>query len=197
VKSIHRALVAIGLLLTSLSSLSCGLVDLLAPTPTPTNTPTPIPTATSTPSSTPTATATLTPTPIQARFNHPPAYLETVFSDAGWIWRDTSNTRTGTRRHDSKTLIFLSHSIYQIAIGGIWDIDSGDKEFVDGLFPIALQDFVAFATSVDIIQFKDVNANNEPGSYTTIIDGFEVELSIEDNPTNNTRTLIILVSEYR
>ena len=139
-----------------------------------------------------------TPTPIKAKFNHRPEYYETVFSDYGWIWKDLSNdTRMGTRIHDMHTMIFLSHGSYQIAVGGTWDMDSGDFEFVDGFFPIALRDFVPFTTSVDIIRFKDANINNEPGAYETMIDGFKVELTIKDDLEENTRTIVLIIDEYR
>jgi len=207
-KSTSRTIFFTALMLTSLLTIACGLGGLFAPEPTatptstatftPTSTATatatltPTPTTTSTP--TPTATATFTSTPTPAIFSNRPSYMENIFSDSGWIWKNVSNgSRMGTRRHDYYTMIYVAYSSSQVGVGGIWNIDKGDKAFVDGFFPIALQDFLPPSTIEKIILFK--NSNTEPGSYGTNIDGFKVSLAVKDDPVKNTRNLVVLIWE--
>ncbi|GAB4417930.1 MAG: hypothetical protein Kow002_04570 [Anaerolineales bacterium] len=183
-----------GLLVLILFSISCGLGDMFAPpTPTSTATHTNTPTLTPTATHTPLPTATFTPEP--AVFSNPPAYLEQAFSATGWVWRNTTGGRIGTRRHDGSTMITLAHDHNSIFIGGIWNKDKGDFDFVNNFFPIPLQDFVSPSTAAKILQFKDENLNNDAGKYQEVIDRFEVELFISDDDAKNTRTVLLSVTE--
>lgn len=192
-KSFARCVLVIGLLAFSLVSIACAALGMFVPTPTPTNTPTrtPTPTATVTP------TNTSTPTPVPAVFKNRPSYLEKVFSDTGWVWKDSSTSflRFGSRRHDSKTMISLFYDSDSIVIGGIWDRDTGDFDFVDGFFPIAMQDFLPSSVAADIIQFKDDKINNAPGNFKATIDGFNILFAISENSSNNTRTVLLSITE--
>jgi hypothetical protein len=204
-----KAILIIGLLLGSLLSLSCSIQSLFTPTSTPTSTvtktstptltPTNTPTLTLTPTSTatptPTATATPTATPTPAVFNQRPEHLETAFGSTGWVWADVSGGRIATRKNSATTMILVGYDSNSIFIGGIWNLDTGDFDFVNGFFPVALQDFVDPATALKIIAFKDEHVKSEVGKYEGTVDGFDLLFSISEDSEANTRTIILSITE--
>jgi hypothetical protein len=204
-----KAILIIGLLLGGLLSLSCSIQSLFTPTSTPTSTPTKTSTPTLTPTNTPTltltptstatptptATATPTATPTPAVFNKRPEYLETAFGSAGWVWADVSGGRVATRKNSATTMILVGYDSNSIFIGGIWNLDTGDFDFINGFFPVALQDFVDPATALKIIAFKNEHVNSEVGKYEGTVDGFDLSFNISEDSEANTRTIILSITE--
>jgi hypothetical protein len=190
-----------------ISSCSGGGLSALTSTQTPTNTSTPTPIPTHTPTITPTATATLipSPTPIPGIFLNRPAYLQELFSNSDWGWVDHAIGATvGSLQYSPSTQFLLVYGTDEtraddIMISGRFDIDREyrieDEGFFNDFISILLQDFVPISASEELIQFIDDNKG--PGTYETIIYGFEIYMVVDDDIAKNIHTFTMIVNEKK
>lgn len=190
-----------------ISSCSGGGLSALTSTQTPTNTSTPTPIPTHTPTITPTATATLipSPTPIPGIFLNRPAYLQELFSNSDWGWVDHAIGATvGSLQYSPSTQFLLVYGTDEtraddIMISGRFDIDREyrieDEGFFNDFISILLQDFVPISASEELIQFIDDNKG--PGTYETIIYGFEIYMVVDDDIAKNIHAFTMIVNEKK